>query len=262
MNIPWGRMLILSGFVYLFFVFLALAYSNKVMFPIPPVSYEKTEKIHFLGLASGIEVAICRFGELENPTRTILYSHGNAEDMGSHHEIFSFWHERKWEFIAYDYPGYGLSEGKPSEQNCLEAIDAIYQYATGELQRSPDRILVWGRSLGTGPSCYLASKEKVGGLILETPFLSAFRTITEIPVLPWDYFRNLVYAESISCPSLIIHGKWDEIVPFRHGKKLHQTLPHPKTFMQIEEANHNNIREVGGQKYERGIIEFIQNLDS
>ena len=92
---------------------------------------------------------------------------------------------------------------------------------------------------------------------METPFLSAFRTVTEIPVLPWDRFRNMERLENIKCPSLVIHGVMDEVVPFRHGKKLYRGLPEPKTFLEIGNASHNDVREIGGSKYESAISDFL-----
>ena len=193
---------------------------------------------------------------------TIIYSHGNGEDIGRLESLFDKWKDQDWELIVYDYPGYGLSSGKPTEKGCYEAIDEVYSFVVDELKRSPGSILVWGRSLGTGPSCYLASKEKVAGILLETPFLSAFRTVTEIPFLPWDHFNNLARISSIKCPSLVIHGKRDEIVPFRHGKRIHELLPNPKEFLKLDEASHNDIESVGGKKYNGVIKEFIENLAS
>ena len=262
MNIPWGRMLIFSACIYLLFVLLAWAYGNKVMFPVPQPSYSESENINFVTTSSGNKIALNRHGKKQNPRYSIIYSHGNGEDIGRLDSLFNSWKDKDWEFIAYDYPGYGLSTGNPSEEGCYEAIDTIYQYLTGELGRSPEKIIIWGRSLGTGPSCYLAAKKEVAGLILETPFLSAFRTLTEFKILPWDYFNNLEKAESINCPSLIIHGEWDEVVPFRHGKKLHQSMKKPSHFIEIKKATHNNIEKIGGEKYRDAVLSFIDNLAS
>lgn len=260
MNIPWGRMLLLGACVYVMFIFMALLYGKKILFPAPDSSYQKTDQITQIQTPSGLQISLTRVGNIEKPSITIIYSHGNAEDIGQLGPFFEKWKTNDWEIIAYDYPGYGLSEGTPTEQGCMSAIDAVFEYATKDRGRLPDNILVWGRSLGTGPSCHLASTQKVAGLLLETPFLSAFRTVTEIPFLPWDYFDNLAKVGRITCPSLIVHGKLDEVVPFRHGKRLHQELPEPKAFLSFEEATHNNIESIGGEKYTSGIREFIHNL--
>ena len=119
-------------------------------------------------------------------------------------------------------PGYGLSEGKPSEEGCYEAVEAVYDYVVNQLDRDPEKIIMWGRSLGTGPSLYLASRRKVGGLILKLLFLSAFRSATGITMLPWDRFRNVDHTGAVNCSSLVIHGTLDEVVPFRQGSVIFQ----------------------------------------
>ena len=260
MNIPWGRLLLLGACVYLLFILIAWLYGRKILFPIPDSSYHKTDGIIQIQAPSGNQISLTRSGNIKHPSITIIYSHGNAEDIGHLTSFFEKWKVKDWEIIAYDYPGYGLSDGVPTEQSCVEAIDTIYQYAIKDWGRLPESIVVWGRSLGTGPSCHLASTQKVAGLLLETPFLSAFRTVTEIPFLPWDYFNNLEKVKRITCPSLIIHGKLDEVVPFRHGKRLHQELSEPKTLLSFDEASHNNIESTGGKRYTLAIHEFIDNL--
>jgi fermentation-respiration switch protein FrsA (DUF1100 family) len=260
MNIPWGRMLLLAFFVYLFFIGLAWIYGKKILFPVPEPSYQKDDNIIQVQTSGDFNISLLRQGNTIKPAITIIYSHGNAEDIGQLAAFFEIWKEKDWEILAYDYPGYGLSDGLPSEEGCLQAIEAVYQYAIEDCRRSPEHILVWGRSLGTGPSCHLAARQKVAGLLLETPFLSAFRTVTEIPFLPWDYFNNLEQVKDIRCPSLIIHGELDEVVPFRHGKRLHKELPAPKTFLPFQDATHNNLESIGGEKYKAWIVEFIDNL--
>jgi len=259
MQVPWARLLLLFFCLYLVFCALAAVYSEKILFPVPMPPACVAEQVDFyLTTESGIKFACMR----RTPTEAgngpvILYSHGNGEDLGHLIPFLDEIRDKGFEIVAYDYPGYGVSEGKPSESGCYEAIDATYQYLVKELDVDPARIVIWGRSLGTGPSCYLASRSPVGGLLLETPFLSAFRTVTEIPVLPWDRFHNLNRLSSIKCPSLVVHGELDEVIPFRHGKKVHQGLPEPKSFLKIENAHHNDFREIGGRSYESAISEFL-----
>ena len=94
----------------------------------------------------------------ENPSLSIIYSHGNGEDIGTLEDLLQSWKEPEWEIIAFDYPGYGLSEGKPSESGCYEAISVVYEHLVETLNRDSNRVIAWGRSLGTGPTTYLAEK--------------------------------------------------------------------------------------------------------
>ena len=259
MQVPWAKLLLLFFCLYLVFCALAAVYAEKILFPVPMPPACVAEQIDFfVTTKSGTKIACVRRIPTElSDGPVILYSHGNGEDLGHLIPFLDEICQKGFQIIAYDYPGYGVSEGKPSESGCYEAIDATYQYLVQDLEIDPARIVVWGRSLGSGPSCYLASRSSVGGLLLETPFLSAFRTITEIPVLPWDRFRNLDRLSSIKCPSLVVHGELDEVIPFRHGKKVHQGLPEPKSFLKIENASHNDFRQIGGSAYESAIHDFL-----
>lgn len=258
---PWGRLFVLFSLIYLMFCVFAAFYADKILFPFPsPPTCREDQVDFYLTTRSGIKVACAHRTPEKANGLVVLYSHGNGEDIGNLMPLLDEVSEKGIEILAYDYPGYGLSQGKPSESGCYEAIDAAYQHLTQELGVEPHRIVAWGRSLGTGPSCYLASTSKVGGLLLETPFLSAFRTVTEIPVLPWDRFGNLGRIQDITCPSLVIHGKLDEVIPFRQGRKIHKELPEPKSFLEIPTASHNDLGLKGGQLYQSAIDDFFSQL--
>lgn len=260
-QIPWGRLFVLFFFVYLIFCALAAFYGDKILFPAPSPPNCRDDQVDFyLKTKSGIRIACARRTPAKPNGLVVLYSHGNGEDIGNLGPLLDEVSEKGIQILAYDYPGYGLSGGEPSEAGCYEAIDAVYEHLTDEVGGEAGRIVVWGRSLGTGPSCYLASTSEVGGLLLETPFLSAFRTVTEIPVLPWDRFRNLGRVQDINCPSLVIHGKLDEVIPFRQGRKIHRELPQPKSFLEIPTASHNDLQSKGGRRYESAIDDFFKQL--
>lgn len=129
---------------------------------------------------------------------TLLFSHGNAEDLNT-----SFmWMKRlsrdlKVNIISYDYPGYGESAGAPSEEKCYASISAVYGYLTQEGGISPHQICLYGRSLGSGPSCYLAEKtskegKPIAGLILHSPFSSVYRVVLDLGfTMVGDQFCNI-----------------------------------------------------------------------
>ena len=109
--------------------------------------------------------------------------------------------------FAYDYHGYGTSGGKATEQNAYEDIDAAYNYLTQVLKVPPDRIIAHGRSLGGAVAIDLASRKPLGGLVVESSFVSAFRVVTGYRIFPFDKFRNADKIRQVRCPVLIIHGR-------------------------------------------------------
>ena len=122
--------------------------------------------------------------------------------------------------VVYEYTGFGESNGRiPAEESLYQDIETVYLYLTENLNISPDNIILYGRSIGSGPSCYLAEKYDVAGLILHAGLMSTLRVVFNLRwTLPFgDYFPNIDRMPNIDCPVYIIHGRRDEIVPFYHA---------------------------------------------
>lgn len=157
---------------------------------------------------------------------------------------------------------YSFSTGPPSEEDCYADIEAAYSYLRRDLNVPSQNIVLYGRSLGSGPSCYLATKtallsekqhqdlEKspgdgpVGGLILHAPFLSVYRVVIDPGcTLYGDKFVNLDIIPMVRSPTLLIHGTSDQIVPFHHSERLFDAIP--KAYrarpLYIEGMSHNNV---------------------
>lgn len=213
---------------------------DSVLFQ-PQVGSRKTgEKVIWLQTETGTHISgyhlrhpRSKSGNNDQEPLTILYSHANAEDLGNIYPWCSFLHKQLHvNIFAYDYTGYGLStdEGNPSEEQCYRDIDAAYAYLRRTLKIPAEKILLYGRSVGTGPSCYLASRlsqagERIGGLILHSPFLSVYRIVVKSGCsLPGDQFPNVEFIPFIQTKTLLIHGKQDEIVPFSHSQTLYKTM--------------------------------------
>jgi len=191
-------------------------------------------------------------GKVGNGAPTILYSHANAEDLGNIYPWCKFLSKMLGvNIFAYDYTGYGLAtdQGDPSEEYCFADVDAAYSYLRDVLRLPSESIVLYGRSLGSGPSCYLTARtsdagESVGGLILHAPFLSVYRIVLESGcTLPGDKFPNVDFAPSIRSPVLLIHGTKDSIVPFNHSERLLDTViePYRAEPLFIKGMGHNNV---------------------
>ena len=138
---------------------------------------------------------------------TILFSHGNAEDLGMmYRRMKEMAMSLCANVLAYDYTGYGLSTPHnvaPSEKMCYRNIEAAYHHLTEVMKIPPSEIVLYGRSLGSGPSCYLAKKtaekgNSVAGLILHSPFLSIYRIVIDCRInLVGDMFINKSNARGV-----------------------------------------------------------------
>lgn len=186
---------------------------------------------------------------LPNPDArfTPLCTHGNAEDIGQTVRVLDLMRQHGFAVFAYDYRGYGTSEGTPSEARCYQDADAIYQYLVETLHVPPDRIIIYGRSLGGAMATYTASRHPAAGLILESSFTTAFRVVTRVPLTPFDKFRNVDRIGQVRCPVLIIHGRQDEVIPFAHGEQLFAAANQPKLNLWVDAAHHNDLPWTAGQ---------------
>jgi len=247
--------------VYVFFLLYGIFFGDHLIFRPPPSSYRDTGVISKVMTRKG---SILSMRYLHNPEAayTILYSHGNAEDLGHIRGILEEFHKHGFSIIAYDYSGYGTSSGRPSENAAYADISAVYDYAVRTIGLPPEKILLWGRSVGGGLSLDLAVRETVGGLILESSFVSAFRVITTIPLLPADKFNNLKKIKGLSCPVLVIHGGQDITVPFWHGKQLYEQAPPPKMRFWVDGARHNDVMRRAGKAYWETLRRFTDLLES
>lgn len=145
---------------------------SSLVFQPPPVTYLQT-KSSLIWLNTSSDISFPAYYIDRKSKITILFSHGNAEDIGMFYETFcEFAQQVKVNFLAYDYAGYGKSSGTPSEKGCYECIDAAYLFLSETLKIPSQQIVLYGRSVGSGPSCYLAEKlhrqkKVLGGMILQ-----------------------------------------------------------------------------------------------
>lgn len=248
-------------FIYAFICFYGYFFTDRLIFQPPTASYEDFRERIKLRSADGVEISAIYLPN-RGATYTILYSHGNAEDLGNIRWMLEDLQKMGFAVFAYDYRGYGMSEGKPSEQGVYLDINAAYNYLTQKLGVSPARIIIYGRSVGSGPSVDLASRVNAAGLVLENPFLSAFRVVTRVPIVPFDKFSNIDKIQRVRCPVLVLHGTADDMIPFWHGQQLFAAANEPKRFLWVKAAGHNDVMEVAGDQYAQALREFVQLLKS
>lgn len=162
----------------------------------------------------------------------MLFSHGNAVDLG---QMLPFYRELSKELrinvLGYDYSGYGCSTGTPSVSSTIADVNACYQFLLQVKGKRPQDVVVYGQSVGSGPTCELGAHEKdLKGIVLHSPLMSGMRCISpSMSMWPsWaDVFPNITLLPKIEAKTLIMHGDKDEVVPFAHGEALHKAAKNP-----------------------------------
>ncbi|AFZ17843.1 alpha/beta hydrolase [Allocoleopsis franciscana] len=244
-------------FIYTFFCLYVFFFADGKIFLPQPSSYADTRDILKVTTHDQIQLSAVY---LPNPASqyTIVYIHGNAEDLGDIQPVLQSLQKIGFSVFAYDYRGYGTSQGKPSERHAYQDIEVVYNYLVRQLGVPPRRIIAFGRSVGGGSAVDLAARQPLAGLILESSFISAFRVILPFPILPFDKFPNLDKIKKVKCPVLIMHGKADEVIPFQHGQKLFAAAHEPKLSFWVDEASHNDLMWVAGEQYAANLRKFAQ----
>lgn len=198
---------------------------------------------------------------------TLLWFHGNAGNINNRLENIKMLHDRvPVNVFIVDYRQYGKSEGKVSEQGTYIDAGAALTYLHSRKDINHEKIIFFGRSLGSAVAIDLAVKENCCALILETPFTSIKEMGKELyPLLPINLFLRTKYdslskIRDVKVPTLIMHGDKDELVPFEQGRKIYEAANEPKEFYTIPGANHNDTYIVGGEEYFDTIRNFVNKL--
>ena len=178
----------------------------------------------------------------------IIYCQGNNGDLGTSlfecHEIAC---KCSSTVVTFEYPGYGVcKEERIEEAEFFHRIKVIYMYIINKLNFNPNRIFLYGFSLGTGIVFDFACKKEypVAGMILQSPFLSILRIIYNVKKTKYfDLFNNCDKAKNICTDILFLHGNKDKTIPYTHGRILSELIPKQYfyNFLTVDGADHNNL---------------------
>ena len=198
---------------------------------------------------------------------TLLWFHGNGGNISHRVDDLAMFHHRLGaNLMIIDYRDYGRSEGRPSEQGTYRDARAALLYVQGRPGVSPDRIVYFGRSLGTAVAVELAVAHPPLALILVSPFASlADMARIAFPRLPahWlvrNKYNSLTRLKKVHCPLLILHGDQDETVPISQGEKLFGAANPPKRFQVLSGAGHNDSLSSGNTDHWDALEEFLAEL--
>lgn len=206
-----------------------------------------------------------RIADPVSPSPAVLLLHGNAGDISHRTPLAEGLLQQGMSVLLLEYRGYGASQGRPGEAGFLEDAKAGMDFLVQEVG-SPDRVVVFGRSMGGAVAAGLASIRPPGALILEASFTSLEAMARRLyPILPRVLFRRLKgrfdtlqLVKGVTSPVLVVHGTGDEIVPFEMGEALLAAAPEPKAWLPVQGAGHNDVFWVGGPDYFRSLARFVR----
>lgn len=244
---------------YVFLALFANLTADSVIFRPQESSYGEGGRIFKIPAEDGTPLSAIHL-PAPGAIATVLYLHGNAEDIGDILPRLEEMRARGLSVLAFDYRGYGATPGTPSERNVNADTRAVFRYLQDKLGVSPGEVVAYGRSLGSGPATELATREPLRGLILDGAFKSTFRVVTQAPLIPGDRFPNIARIPHARCPVMVIHGELDIVTPVYHGKALFAAAPEPKRALWVSDAGHNDVPEIAGEAYWAAVLMLARGL--
>jgi fermentation-respiration switch protein FrsA (DUF1100 family) len=236
--------------VYGIVVGLLLRYEDRLVFhPRPAIDREEPAGFPVRDLALPLEDGTSIHGRwypCAGARRAVLLCHSRSGNLSRELRPveIALWHEAGLSILIFDYPGYGRSEGKPSESGCYAAAGAAYHWLTRIAGVAAEDVVICGRSLGTAVAVDLASRRPHGVLVLVAPLTSLPEVaLSYFPLLPAktfmrNRFDSLAKIGRCTRPIFIVHGTRDSVVPFAQGKQLFAAANEPKRFLTVEGGRH------------------------
>lgn len=213
------------AFAYAALLLFARMFAERIIFPAPPASYSDGGDVVFLPLPGGGRAAALWI-PAKGSKVCAIYSHGNGEDLGEIRPLLEEYARRGVSVFAYDYPGYGLSSGKPSIRGLEDSAEAAYKYVSEKLGFEDSEIAAVGYSLGGAAACEIASRHPgIRCVVVIGGFSKAVKAILPVDIIPWEMLDNSSKISKFKSPALFMHGRRDAVVPFRNALENFAAAP-------------------------------------
>ncbi|MDP6543413.1 MAG: alpha/beta hydrolase [Phycisphaerae bacterium] len=264
----WQILIMLAGGYLLVAALLFLFQGSLVYHPTrhllaTPRDHEKPMDYEDVSLQTSDGVKLHGwFVPAASPKGTVLIFHGNAGNVSHRIETIAIFHEMGYNAMIIDYRGYGRSEGSPGEQGTYRDAEAAWTHLTRTRKLEPDKIVIFGRSLGAAVASWLAVEKHSAGLIIESAFTSVPDRGAEMyKFLPVRFLARINYDTlgrigKLRCRLLVIHSPDDEIIPYHHGEQLFEAAKEPKRFQEIS-GKHNDGFIKSGSVYKDALSQFL-----
>lgn len=195
---------------------------------------------------------------------TVLYCHGQSGNIARQASALRGFGELGVNALAFDYRGYGRSQSSPSEAGLYLDARAAYGHLVGERGEDPQRIVLFGHSLGGAVAIDAALNCPAAGLIVQSTFThlrdAARSTVIRAPLhyAARRQFRSIDKVERLTMPKLFIHGGADDKLPVEHTEKLFARAADPKRLLIVPGAGHSDVHLRGGSVYRNAVSEFVR----
>ena len=203
----------------------------------------------------------------DSPRGVVIFCHGNAGNISHRLESIEIFQGLRLSTFIFDYRGYGASESTPSEEGSYLDVKGAWNYLIEHEGLAPSDIILFGRSLGSAVAAWLAGQHLPKALIMESSFTSApdlagdLYFYLPVKLLCRYKYNALAAIKKIQCPVLLVHSQEDEIVPFRHGRKLFDAANDPRAFLEIS-GSHNEGFITSSSVYINGLKAFIDKFSN
>jgi alpha-beta hydrolase superfamily lysophospholipase len=199
----------------------------------------------------------------ENASYVVLFCHGNGGNVGHYAQNYRILHNSGFEVFPFDYRGFGKSTGEPTEKGTYLDAKAAWDYLTQERGIPPERIIIYGKSLGGPIASWLGMRVTPAALIVESSFANFVDLVDDfLFILPvglmsdFDY-PTVEYVNRSTSPVLVIHSEDDRKIQDHHGKRIYKAAPEPKEYLSIN-GGHRDCYYESEKKYSEGIEAFTQ----
>jgi fermentation-respiration switch protein FrsA (DUF1100 family) len=268
------RIIVGLGLAYTLLLLLASLFQDRLAFPAPRARLPDPKSV---GVKNGEQVELVSGdgtklvgwylapGGALRPSAlfpALLWFYGNGETVAAIWPVVRDFQPPGTAVLVLDYPGYGGSGGRATEAALYTAADAGYAALATRPGVDPQRICVYGRSLGSAVATYTAAHRPVAGLIVESPFTNAAAMAKyHYGLLPRFLLRlsldNVANVRRVHCPILLFHGDADRLVPTAMGMAVAAAAAGPVEVVLIHRSGHNDTYDIGGRAYRDKMWEFI-----
>ena len=233
----------------------------------PPAELDLRVRRVTVTAADGVRLVSWAMPVDEGSGYWLLICHGNGGNISEAGRPYHYAGLRALglSLFAFDYRGYGESEGMPSEEGLYRDADAAYRYLRDTIEVPPERIVVFGHSLGSAVAVELAGRVPAAGLILDGALTSVVDRAQELfPYAPVRWIAASRYPSierigELTLPKLFLHARSDEVIPIAHGRRLYEAAAPPKRFVELR-GTHGDAFDVDSAAYYGAIGRFVAEL--